>query len=285
MSDAVNGQTEITGIFGHPVKHSLSPRMHNAAFRKLGLNMIYLPFDVRSESLREAMETIRMLNFVGVNLTHPHKIAALEHLDVLGDEAERIGAVNTVVNRDGALIGHNTDGGGFIQSLKLDYSFDPAAKHIVVFGAGGAGRAICTVLSRSKPKRLVIVERIFELAETVAAAVDGAALRSDDGPLATEISQADLVINATPGDLDLDPGWIREGSFLYDIRYGREEVTLIREFERRGGKIGDGRSMLLHQGALSFELWTGQKAPLETMRRALQAGNQTGYPINDPLEG
>jgi shikimate dehydrogenase len=285
MSVAVNGNTEITGIFGHPVKHSLSPRMHNAAFCELGLNVIYLPFDVRPESLREAMETIRMLNFIGVNLTHPHKIAALEHLDVLSDEAERTGAVNTVVNRDGTLIGHNTDGGGFAQSLTTDYSFDPAGKHIVVFGAGGAGRAICTVLGRSKPVRLIIVEKVLERARTLAAAVDGSALGADDAPLADEISGADLVINATPGDLGLDPEWIREGSFLYDIRYGREEVKLIREVKRRGGKIGDGRSMLLHQGALSFELWTGEKAPLETMRRALHAAARTGYPINNPLEG
>ena len=262
MSVNVTGTTEIAGIFGHPVKHSLSPRMHNAAFKELGLDMIYLAFEVPQGLLKESMEAVRMLNFVGVNLTHPHKVSALDHLDEIEDGARRIGAVNTVVNNGGTLIGHNTDGAGFVQSLKLDYHFDPGDKQIVVFGAGGAGRAICSALSRENPGRLVIVEKIFERAQEITAAVSGVAVRTDDASLAGEISRADLVVNATTG-----------------------EVELINLLQQRGGRAGDGCSMLLHQGALAFELWTGKKAPLETMRRALRSANQIGYQINNPLEG
>ncbi|MFQ6092412.1 MAG: shikimate dehydrogenase, partial [bacterium] len=269
MSADVTGKTEIVGIYGCPIEHTLSPRMHNAALRALGLDMIYLPFEVKSAALREAVEAIRALNFVGVNLTHPHKRAVIEHLDDMSDEAREIGAVNTIVNRNGTLVGHNTDGAGFMRSLSEDYGFSARGRRVVIFGAGGAGRAIGWALSHEPPKRLVIVNRTFDKAESLAAKVGGCALPWDDPELREEISTAHLLINATSTSLDLDHNWVPEKLFIYDIVYDHKNSLFIQGVQGKGARIGNGLSMLLHQGALAFELWTGQKAPLEVMRRAL----------------
>lgn len=269
MSVNVTAKTKIAGIYGYPIEHTLSPRMHNAAFKTLGMDIIYLPFEVKRDSLREAMKAIKMLNFIGVNVTHPHKTAALEHLDDLTDEAKRIGAVNTVVNRSGRLVGHNTDGVGFIRSLREDYGFDPKDKRIIVFGAGGAGRAICSALSQEGPERMMIVNRTLDKAEVLAEKVGGAALGWDTPKLKQEISEAQLLVNATSSFLNLDHECISERLFIYDIVYNHRRNAFVQRAQQKGARIADGLSMLLYQGALAFELWTGQKAPLEVMRGAL----------------
>jgi shikimate dehydrogenase len=270
MSANVTGQTEIMGIYGCPVGHTLSPRMHNAAFQALNMDMIYLPFEVKRDSLKEAMEAIKALGFRGVNLTQPHKMAVLRHLDVLTDEAKKIGAVNTVVNDHGMLVGHNTDGTGFMRSIREDYGFDPKNKNVVVFGAGGAARAICSVLGQGAAKRLMIVNRTIKKADILAQKVGGHTMPWNDPKLQEEIAKADLMVNATSTCLDFDHRWLQENVFVYDIAYGHRGSLFIHAVQQRGGRIGDGLSMLLYQGALAFELWTGRKAPLEVMRKALQ---------------
>ena len=270
MSANVTSATKIVGILGYPIKHSLSPRMHNACFRELGLDMIYLPIEVKAGALKKAMMAIRVLNFRGVNLTHPHKIAALGHLDDVSEEAERIGAVNTVVNENGILVGHNTDGAGFLRSLKEDYSFHTRGKNIVVFGAGGAGRAICWALSQEIPQRLAIVNRTFVKAETLAKMISGTAFTWDDPRLQQKVGEAHLLVNATSVSLPLKPNWIGEGAIVYNIAYHHRDSAFIQSARKKGVRIGDGLSMLLYQGALAFELWAGQKAPVEVMRKAIR---------------
>jgi shikimate dehydrogenase len=269
MSATVSGKTKVVGIFGYPIGHTLSPRMHNAAFQALGLDMIYLPFQVKPDDLEGALHGIRALNLVGVNLTQPHKSAALGHLDELSEEAEQIGAVNTVVNRGETLIGYNTDARGFLRSLQEDYGFDPRGKHAVVFGAGGAGRAICWALGRAKPKRLVIVNRTVEKAETLAKAFGGSAVEWDNPAIAAELSGADLVVNATSISLDLDPGELSDAALIYDILYAKQDSAFLCKAKERGARVASGLSMLLYQGVSAFELWTGAQAPVEAMSEAL----------------
>lgn len=269
MSVNVRGKTKIVGIFGFPVGHTLSPRMHNAAFQALGLDMIYLPFEVRPEDLRDALQGIRSLNILGVNLTQPHKTNALEYLDELSEEAEHIGAVNTVVNREGTLIGYNTDATGFGQSLREDYGFDPRGKRVVVFGAGGAGRAICWALSQAGPQRLVIVNRTPEKAEALAREFGGCVTQWDDPEMGSELGEADLLINATSIALDLEADMISDTVLIYDIVYARGESSFIEQARGQGARIGKGLSMLLYQGVSAFELWTGEQAPVQVMREAL----------------
>ena len=251
------------------MEHTLSPRMHNAAFRAVGLDMIYLPFEVKSGALKGAVEAIRELNLVGINLTQPHKTAALDYLDELSDEAGMVGAVNAVVNRNGTLVGYNTDGKGFVRSLSQDYNVNPHGKRIVLFGAGGAARALCWAVSREMPERLVIVNRTFTKAEEVARKVGGHALRWDDPRLEAEVSEAHIVVNAASTSLNLHHSWASGSLFIYDIAYAQKESPFVRTARERGAKFGSGLSMLLHQGAEAFELWTGRRAPLRIMRRAL----------------
>ncbi|UCE18952.1 MAG: shikimate dehydrogenase [Gemmatimonadota bacterium] len=269
MSVNVTGTTKILGIFGDPVAHTLSPRMHNAAFRALGLNMMYLPFEVARHNLEGAIGGIRALNLLGVNLTHPHKTGALDLLDEVSNEVKEIGAVNTVVNREEILVGYNTDGTGFVKSLKDDYGFDPRGKRIVVMGAGGAGRAICWALNRENPERLTLVNRTFEKAEILARSVGACPLPWNDLQVESEICEAQLVVNTTSTPMDLNPLLVSEKQLIYDIVYNQKETPFITAVREKGARIGNGMSMLLHQGVLAFELWTGEKAPLEIMRRAL----------------
>ena len=269
MYATVTGTAKILGIYGDPVAHTLSPRMHNAAFRALDLDMIYLPFEVARNDLEGAIGGIRALKLLGVNLTHPHKTAALDLLDEISSEADEIGAVNTVVNREGTLVGHNTDGTGFVKSLKDDFGFDPGGKRIVVFGAGGAGRAISWALNREIPERLAIVNRTIEKAEMLARNVGASPLSWNDLQVESEISEAHLVVNATSTPLNLDPALVSEKQLIYDIVYNQKETSFMAAVRKKGARIGNGLSMLLHQGALAFELWTDRSAPLKVMRQAL----------------
>jgi shikimate dehydrogenase len=274
MSANVTNSTGIVAIYGYPIEHSLSPSMHNAAFRELGLDIIYLPIEVKRHSLKGAIEAIRVLNFIGVNLTHPHKVAVIELLDDMSEEAEKMGAVNTVVNEKGTLIGYNTDGVGFMQSLKEDYGFNCTGKNVVVFGAGGAGRAICWAISQETPQRLAIVNRTFDKARTLAKKVAGCALSWDDPKLKQEIYEAHLLVNATSTSMNVDHHLIREGILLYNVAYGHNDSSFLQDAKKRGARVANGLSMLLYQGGLAFELWTGRKAPLEVMRKALWQGGR-----------
>ncbi|HCX89355.1 MAG TPA: shikimate dehydrogenase, partial [Deltaproteobacteria bacterium] len=155
----IDANTKITGILGHPIHHSLSPLMHNTVFKHLGLNYVYLPFDVKPGDLKDSINAIRCMNIVGVNLTIPHKERVIAYLDRIDTEAELIGAVNTVKNIDSELVGFNTDGKGFLESLKNDLGFSPKGKRILMVGAGGAARGILVSLALGGAKKISVANR------------------------------------------------------------------------------------------------------------------------------
>lgn len=277
----INSRTQVYGLFGYPVAHSVSPAMHNAAFRALDLNSIYAAFPVESSFLGAATEAIRALDLGGVNVTVPHKQAVLSFLDQLTEEARLIGAVNTIVFRDGKLVGHNTDGRGFLRSL-VEQGFRVPGKRVTILGAGGAARAVAVRLALEGAARIAFVNRTLAHAEALAALVSGrgcdAAVRAwSDRSAAQEIGDADLVVQTTPlgmhphGDkcLPVEPEWFHGGQWVYDLVYNPRRTRFLRTAAGVGAHTVSGLGMLLYQGVEAFELWTRRDAPVTVMRRAL----------------
>jgi shikimate dehydrogenase len=264
--------TRLAAVIGSPVRHSLSPAMHNAAFRALDLDWIYLAFEVAVDEVAAAFAGARALRIAGLSVTIPHKAAALAAVDESTAAARAVGAVNTIVaSDDGGLRGDNTDGPGFIAAL-ADEGFDPAGMVCAVVGAGGAGRAVVHALAGAGAAEVVVVNRSLERAES-AAALAGPAGRVGTG---ADLEHADLVVNATPlglagaatEDLPLDPGLLGPGHLLVDLIPNPAVTPLMRAARDRGAQVAGGLGMLVHQGALAFELWTGRPAPIEVMRAA-----------------
>jgi shikimate dehydrogenase len=281
----ISGKTKICGLIGDPVEHTMSPPMHNAAFNKLGLDYAYLPFRVRPEDLYGAVAGLKALNVVGFNVTIPHKVAVIPLLDGLDPLAEKIGAVNTVVNDNGMLKGYNTDASGFLQAL-LKRDIEPRGKNIVLLGAGGAARAIAYILTERKA-RLTILNRREELdwAEKIAEKIKtDLALDVEVFELLTEnleraLSSADILVNATSvgmspaADASLVPAdLLKEGLVVTDIVYNPVRTRLLKEAEAAGAVTVPGIDMLIWQGALAFEKWTGRKAPFYLMKEVVLGG-------------
>ncbi|MEA3421984.1 MAG: shikimate dehydrogenase [Acidobacteriota bacterium] len=279
----ITGKTKIAGVFGYPITHSLSPILHNAAFDQLGLNFVYLPFLVRPEDLEEAIKAIRALNMVGVNITVPFKEKVITYLDELSPEAKMIGAVNTIYNEKGKLIGCNTDIDGFIRSLTTAGKFNPQGKNVLLMGAGGAGSAISFALIKAGVKKLMITNRTNEkskallnhLREIFKNKCKLSFLDFSRRNMPEIMSKVDLFINATsvgmhPEDpLLIDPNLLAKTAFIYDVIYN-QETKLLQAARKRGLPGIGGLEMLIYQGALSFEIWTHQRAPIRAMRRALK---------------
>lgn len=280
----ISGKTKIIGVFGYPIEHSLSPPMHNAAFSYLGLDYCYLAFSVRPEDLKPAVESVRALNLVGVNVTIPHKERVLPYLDEVSREARLIGAVNTIHNKGGKLIGYNTDIRGFLTSLK-QAGFNPKGKKVVVIGAGGAARAVSFALSQEGIHSLFILNRSLEKAESLTKMVKKSiinlnirALPLRKKELIKAIERADLLVNAT--SLGMVPktsqsplagfGLLPKSLVVYDLVYNPVDTKLIRLARKSKGKTIGGLEMLIQQGAKSFEIFTGLKAPQEVMRKAVE---------------
>ena len=280
MRHIVSGKTRICGLIGDPVEHSMSPAMQNAAFRELGLDYIYVPFRVKSTELGQAIAGMRALNIRGLNVTVPHKVAVVQFLDKLDPLAEKIGAVNTIVNDDGVLTGYNTDATGFLQAL-LEREIEPAGKRAVILGAGGAARAIAFILAE-RGATLLILNRALELdwAEELAQRLSATfnkkvkALELNRENLMPALDKADILVNATSvgmspkaDETPLPAGLLRPGLIVYDIVYNPVKTRLLREAEAVGASTISGVDMLVWQGALAFEKWTGRKAPVELMKR------------------
>lgn len=265
-----DAKTQLCGIIGNPVEHSLSPAMHNAAFEQLGLNFAYLAF--RVEDVESAIRGVRALGLRGLSVTVPHKVAVIPFLDAVDPVAQSIGAVNTVVNENGHLKGYNTDWTGFVRSLEAHV---PAAgRPVVLLGAGGAARAIAFGL-REKGARLTILNRTeeLEMARTLAAEIGcpyGDLNRID------VVTAADVVVNATSLGMAplqdrtvIDAAHLRPEQTVIDIVYNPMETRFLREAKARGCRTVPGYEMLLLQGVAQFELWTGKTAPVELMRTIL----------------
>jgi len=280
MADSVSGKTKICALIGDPVEHTMSPPMQNTAFREKGIDFLYVPFRVRREELGRAIEGMRALNIKGLNVTIPHKVAVIRFLDELDPLAEKIGAVNTIVNEDGALKGYNTDATGFLQAL-LEGGIEPKGKNILVLGAGGASRAISLILA-DRGAHLTILNRLLELdwAEELASRisqffnreVEAQELNRDN--LIRTLEKTNILVNATsvgmtpdieqtPVDSDL----LKPEITVFDIVYNPIKTRLLREAEAAGAKTISGVEMLVWQGALAFEKWTGLKAPVDLMRK------------------
>jgi shikimate dehydrogenase len=265
----INGHTKIYGILGRPVTHSLSPAMHNAAFAKLGLNAVYVAFPVTD--LPRAVAGLRGLALGGVSVTIPFKEEIMPLLDGLDPLAARMGAVNTVVNREGRLTGYNTDWLGAVTALQAQTAI--AGEHVLLLGAGGAARAIAFGILHHGG-RVTLTDLDAPRAETLARelAVNAVPLNS------LEQCPATILINATPvgmapdlEGLPIEPELLHRFTLVMDIVYRPLLTRLLREAQARGCRIIDGLQMLIHQATAQFELWTGQPAPLETMSQAAYA--------------
>jgi shikimate dehydrogenase len=269
------GSTRVAAVIGDPITHSLSPVMFNAAFDAAGLDWVFVALSVVAGDTRRALDGVRSMRMAGLSVTMPHKDAAFELADELTPEAEALRAVNCIVNRAGTLIGHNTDGDGFVAALAAD-GIDPAGERCVVLGAGGAARSVVAALGRAGAE-ITVVNRSAEKAE-IAAALGGA--RSGVGPIEA-VEAASILVNATSvgmggSGLPLPAGLLaRPPGVVVDLVYHPVQTPLLLAARAAGARTIDGVGMLVHQGAFAFRLWTGVDPPIEAMsgaaRRVLAA--------------
>ncbi len=275
----ISGKTKIYGIFGYPVEHTFSPAMHNAAFKKLAMDACYVPFAVHPEHLGDAAKAVLPLGLGGLNVTVPHKEKIIPYLDDLSEEARLIGAVNTIEVKDGRLIGHNTDGRGFCRSLKEQTKFNPRAKKILFIGSGGAARAVAFSLALAGAAKIIFRDLDAQKAASLAKDINektGAKSESiTDDALADSAAEADCLINATPlglkeaDALPLPDNYIEERHLVCDLVYNPPETNFLRAAKMRKAKRLPGLGMLLFQGVIAFEIWTGKQAPVSLMKNAL----------------
>ncbi len=279
----VDGASQVVGVIGWPVQHSLSPPMHNAAFRALGLNWVYVAFAVPPDNVPAAIAGMQALGLRGLNVTIPHKAAVVSHLDEISATSRQLGVVNTIVNNNGHLRGDSTDGAGFIRAL-AEAGEGITDNRVVLIGAGGSARAVALAAAQEQPEELVIVnrtpQRAVELAKLVRAAGGLKAVRYialDSPEVATAVSSADVIIDSTPVGMyphtDVAPvicaEWLRPCQLVCDLTYNPRETVLLQAAREAGARTLDGTGMLVHQGAIAFEQWTGEEAPVEVMRLAL----------------
>ncbi len=278
------------GVFGDPVAHSLSPQMQNTALRACEIDMQYARFHIRANELRSALRLLRKLDFVGINLTVPHKIAAFIQIDEVDESTRRAGAVNTLRVRDERLVGSNTDGEGFLRAVRNEFSVDVRDLRVMILGAGGGtGHAIAWQCALENCERLVLINRTYEKAQSLAdqlrpyfagPRVLGPAARLeavvwDEPALRTQMPDVDLIVNATPLGMNLrDPTPIparllAPHHMVFDAVYGPTKTSLLRAADEVGARGANGLSMLVHQGALSFSIWFDREAPIDVMRKAL----------------
>jgi len=278
------------GVFGDPVAHSLSPQMQNAALRALEINTQYARFHIRVNELRSALRFVRELDFVGINLTVPHKTAGLTQIDVADESANRCDAVNTVSLRDKKLIGSNTDAEGFSRAVRSQFSIDLRDLRVMILGAGGGtGHAIAwqcalencerlVMVNRTAAKTSAIVERLrrfFAEPRVLGPVARLEAVPWDETAIRAQLTNIDLIVNTTPlGMNPSDPAPIparllAPHHIVFDCVYRPSKTALLRAAEEAGARGANGLSMLLHQGALSFSLWFNREAPIEAMRSAI----------------
>ena len=276
----INGASVVLGVFGDPVEHSLSPVMHAHFAESTGADTVYVPFHVRPPGLNQALRALPALAIRGVNITVPHKEAAAPLMDSLAPAARAIGAVNTVINRDGELVGDNTDARGFLADLEAQFA--GAAwkdRPALVLGAGGAARAVAFALGEAGLPAVTIANRTAAKAEALAAELLPATGRATDlapDNLEAAVAEAGLIVNTTSMGLKgeaipaLDLGHTHAGAVVYDLIYNPPETPLIADARQRGMAAANGLGMLVRQGAISYELWTGQGPPVAPVIEALK---------------
>jgi shikimate dehydrogenase len=295
VQPAINAATRLCAVLGSPIRHSASPAMHNAAFAALGLNWRYLAFEVDPKNLRAAIEGARAMNFAGLNLTVPHKLLAVQMVDALDESAKTWGAVNTIKFESGAQVpperpvkstdgkpalhsaGFNTDAEALVSALREDLKLELRGAKILLLGAGGAGRTAALKLASEQVAELFLVNRTRARADQISAEIRGQ-FPSVKISVGYPGSDVDLILNATSLGLGADDASpLDEKQFsltqtraVYDMIYRPAETKLLAAARSAGCRTANGLGMLLHQGARAFEIWTGQAAPIEVMRRALE---------------
>ena len=275
----IKGSTNIVGLIGHPVEHSFSPPMHNAAFEKLGMDYAYVAFDVEPQNLKSAIDGAKSLGIMGLNVTIPHKIEVMQYLDEIDEVAGLIGAVNTIDFKD--MKGYNTDGIGAVRAIEEVTSIKD--KNVVIAGAGGASRAISFYIAKYGASRLTILNRNVEKAQKLASDVSNSGLIDDVeadsiSEIASLLDDADILINTTPvgmhPNVNDEPiasaSDMHEGLVVFDAVYNPNETGLLKEAVKAGAEPVFGIKMLLYQGAESFRIWTGADAPVDAMEDALR---------------
>lgn len=287
MEQMISGHTRLAALFAKPARHSISPAMHNLSFAEEKIDAIYLAFDVEPENLATSIESIRTLDLLGVNLSMPHKMAAVPLVDELSPAASLIGAVNTIVHQNGHLIGHNTDGIGFMRALAaIEVSI--IGETITVIGAGGAATAIISQAALDGVKKIqvfnrkddfypVIEVKLQEIAQQTGCQISLQDL-DDQLALANALAQSQLLVNATgvgmkPNENQSplkDNSLLRETLAVYDVIYNPRETKLLQDAKAVGAKTANGLSMLLYQGAAAFELWTGKQMPVKKVQALIE---------------
>ncbi len=283
MTQEANYKAELVGVFGHPVAENPTIVMQEAAFKALNLNWRYLTIEVLPEDLADAFKGLRAMNMRGINLTIPHKVEVLKYLDEVAPDAALMGAVNTVRRHDDKLIGENTDGKGFIRSLRQDAGVDPAGKRIVILGAGGAARAIGVEAALSGARHITIVNRSAVRGETLAALLNEKT-ETNAYFVGWETCYAvpadtDILVNATSIGLfpnvtekpNIHFNTITSTMVVCDVIPNPPNTPFLREAADRGATTLDGLGMLVYQGAIGFTMWTGLEAPVAVMHQALQS--------------
>lgn len=286
MTRKIDGRTQLAGVVGWPLDHTLSPAMHNAAYEEMGLNWVYLPLPVPDETaLLRFASAAKVLPFVGFNVTMPYKTVMANLCDEVAAMAELAGAVNTVHVVDGKLIGYNTDGRGLVESLREEAGFEAKDKAVVLVGAGGAAGAALVAMVLEGAARVVLVNRTLDRAQALVRRVSARARSTVvealpmDGSAEDTVRAADLVVNCTPlGMRPDDPtpvpaSWLREGQVVADMVYRPAQTEFVKMALQRGAKGIGGLGMLVSQGAIAIEIWhsVAQKiAPRETMRAAAE---------------
>lgn len=277
----ITGRTKIVGVIGDPVEHSCSPPMHNAAFREMGMDYVYVPYHVKPEDIPAAVEGFKALNVVGINVTLPHKKTVMPLMDSVSQEAELIGAVNTMVFKDGMVEGYNTDAPGFIASLQEEGICGIKGMNVVVLGAGGSAHAVVVGMALAEVDRITIANRTHAKAVLLAETISGKTgvpmegIPLDGTRLGERISQSDLLVSTITAGMDpsiplvINPDWLHEDLIVCDIVYIPPETNLLKAAAERGLRTVGGMGMLVHQGAISFQLWTGIQPSVKTMRQAL----------------
>jgi shikimate dehydrogenase len=282
MKETQSYKAELVGVFGYPVAENPTGVMQEAAFQARGLNWRYLTIEVHRQDLADAMVGLRAFNMRGINLTIPHKVSVIQHLDRLSPEAELMGAVNTVVREDDQLVGHNTDGKGFLRSVREDAGVDPGGKRIVFLGAGGAARAMSVELALAGAAHITIVNRTPGRGQELARLLGERTLaEAQFVPWVGEYSlppEADILVNATsiglfPDVAEMPPvvmASIRPDLLVCDVIPNPPQTAFLRAAAAQGARTLDGLGMLVYQGAIAFEMWTGVEAPVDVMRQALE---------------
>lgn len=270
--------TVMHGVFGDPIKHSKSPAMHNRAFRELGLNAAYAAFHILPGQLKDAVAGIRALQFRGVNVTIPHKLEVMDYLDEIHEDALAIGAVNTIINEGGKLIGRNTDGIGYVRALREEAGFLATGKKVLILGAGGAARGVSYALAKEGASAVYIANRTVSKAEELAESIRPFTRAEGIGYEAvSELrDEVDLVVHNTSvgmhpnvNDVLIDTSWFHEGLTVSETVYNPPITRLLREAQAKGARTHGGLGMFIYQGAYAFEYWTGREAPIEAMREAV----------------